>query len=155
MNRLLLFSFAIVFSFASVSPGLAQKSRRKPNRPPSIESFTSSSTTLQICPFFPNAAVSDKPEVTLLVTAPDPDGDSLHYEYSSNEGKTSGEGRLVVWHLDGLPRGPHEIHVTVSDGKGGKVDAALTVTTVDASVCDPPPKPCPVIKVSVVPNRDN
>ena len=47
---LLVFSF--VFVFLAVSPSLEQKSRRPPNRPPSIESFTSSSTTIQICPFF-------------------------------------------------------------------------------------------------------
>ena len=90
----------------------------------------------------------DKPEVTLLVKATDPDGDSLDYEYSSAEGMISGKGKSVVWHLDALPRGPHEVHVTVSDGRGGKADGALTVITVDASGCDPPPPPCPVIKVS-------
>jgi len=100
---LLVFSF--VFVFLAVSPSLEQKPRRPPNRPPSIESFTSSSTTIQICRFFPSSAVSDKPEVTLSVNATDPDGDSLYYEYSSAEGTISGEGRSVLWHLDGLPRG--------------------------------------------------
>lgn len=146
MNRLFVISFAFVFPVGALIPALQQKARRQPNRPPSIDSFISSLVTLEICPFAPTAAVS--PEVTLTVNATDPDGDSLYYEYSSSEGIISGKGRSVVWDLHGLPRGPHEVRVTVTDGKGGKTTGVLTVTTVDASACDPPPPPCPVIKVS-------
>src|SRR5690349_21613458 len=127
MKRLLLFAFVIGFPLAGVS-------QEHPNRRPVIESFTSSAKTIEICPFAPG--MSDKPEVTLVAKATDPDNDALLYEYSSTEGKISGEGRTVVWHLDGLPRGPHEIRLTVYDGKGGKADAVLTVTTVDAAICD-------------------
>lgn len=152
MTRLLVFSFIVVFPLAAVSPGSEQRSQRKRNRPPSIESFTSSKTRLQICPF---SKMFDEPEVMLTVRATDPDGDSLHYQYSSTEGKTSGEGSSVVWHLDGLPRGAHQIHVTVSDGKEGKVTASLTVTTVDASACHPPPPQCPTVKVSCPDEMDH
>ncbi len=147
MKRLFVISVALVFPFGAAIPAPEQTARRQPNRPPSIESFTTSLRTIQICPFFPTSAVNDKPEVSLVVNATDPDGDSLHYEYSTTEGTISGKGRSVVWDLDGLPRGPHEVRVTVTDGKGGKAAGALTVTTVDASACDPPPPPCPVIKV--------
>ena len=50
--------------------------------------------------------------------------------------------------MKGATRGPHEVRVTVTDGKGGKAEASLTVTIVDSGSCDPPPPPCPVIKVS-------
>ncbi len=146
MKGLLIISFALLFGAAI--PASQQTARRQPNRPPSIDSFTSSLRTIQICPFLPTSALNDKPEVTLVVNATDPDGDSLHYEYSTTEGTISGEGRSVVWDLHGLPRGPHEVRVTVTDGKGGKAASALMVTTVDSSACDPPPPPCPVIKVS-------
>jgi hypothetical protein len=86
--------------------------------------------------------------VTLIVTATDPDGDLLHYEYLTTEGTISGKGKSVLWDLRGLKRGPHEVRVRVKDGKGGKVDRTLTVTTTDAAVCDPPPPPCPEVKVS-------
>ena len=148
MSRLLVFSFVIVSAFAAVSAGSEQRSQRRPNRPPSIESFTSSSKVLEICPFASAAAVWDKPEVTLLVKATDPDGDALLYDYSITEGKISGEGSSVVWHLEGLPRGPHEVRVTLYDGYGGQTAGVLTVTTVDSGACDPPRPPCPVIKVS-------
>jgi len=104
--------------------------------------------TIQVCPFVPNSAVSGKPDVDLIVTATDPDGDVLHYEYSTSDGKISGQGKLVVSDLNKVLRGKHAVRVTVTDGKGGKAEAALTVTTVDSGTCDPPPPPCPVIKVS-------
>jgi hypothetical protein len=122
--------------------------RRQRNRPPSIDSFTSSLGTISICSFLPTAALSDKPEVNLVVNATDPDGDALQYEYSTTEGSISGKGNSVIWDLNNVLRGPHEVRVTVSDGKGGKVEAALTVTTVDSGSCDPPPPPCPIVKVT-------
>ena len=148
MKRLLVISFALVFPFGPAILPSQQTARRQTNRPPSIDSFTSSLRTIQICPFLPTSALNDKPEVSLVVNATDPDGDSLHYEYSITEGTISGKGRSVVWDLHRLPRGPHEVRVTVTDGKGGKASSALIVTTVDSGACDPPPPPCPVIKVS-------
>ena len=154
MNRLLVISFTLICLLVAVISASEQKPRRQRNRPPSIVWFTSSLTTLQICPFLPASAVIGKPEVNLVVNATDPDGDSLHYEYSTTEGVISGKGNSVVWDLRDLPRGPHEVRVSVTDGKGGKANAALTVTTVDASICDPPPPPCPVIKVSCADEMD-
>jgi hypothetical protein len=90
----------------------------------------------------------DKPQVELVVKATDPDGDELQYEYSTSEGTISGKGKSVTWDLNDALRGQHVVHVTVTDGKGGKVEARLTVTTVDGGSCDPPPPPCPVLKVS-------
>ena len=139
------FLIVIILALVAWSPGAQQKSRRKPNSPPSIESFSSSLRIVPICPFFTHF---DKPEVRLLVVATDPDVDSLHYEYSTSEGTISGVGKSVLWLLEGLPRGEHHVQVTVTDGKGGKVTGALTVTTVDAGICDRPPPPCPVVKVS-------
>lgn len=148
IHRLLLLFFALVFPVIAVLPAPDQKPQRQRNRPPSIVWFVSSVTTIQICPFIPESPVLGKPEVQLAVNATDPDGDTLHYKYSTTEGTISGKGNSVLWNLRGLPRGPHQVRVIVTDGKGGKVDAALTVTTVDAAVCDGPPPPCPVIKVS-------
>ena len=148
MNRLLVFSILLVLPLFAVLADSEQKSRRRANRPPSIASFTSSVSMIEICPFVSPVSSYAQPKVTLVVNATDPDGDSLRYEYSSTEGTISGEGKSVVWDLEGLPRGLHEMHVTVSDGKGGKAKGALTVRTVDAGICDPPPPPCPVIKVS-------
>jgi hypothetical protein len=105
-----------------------------------------------VIPICPIASLVSKAEVELFVNATDPDGDSLQYEYSTTEGIISGKGRLVLWNLDGLPRGPYEVCVTVTDGKGGKVDAALTVITADHTACDPPRPPCPVVKVSILDN---
>lgn len=142
MTRLLLILLALVFPLLTSAE---HKPRRQRNRPPSIYSFTSSARTLHICPF---NQLFDKPEVNLEVNATDPDGDALQYEYFTTEGSIIGKGKSVIWDLNKVLRGPHEVRVIVTDGRGGKVAAALTVTTVDAGTCDPPPPPCPVIKVS-------
>ncbi|HKP84189.1 MAG TPA: redoxin domain-containing protein [Pyrinomonadaceae bacterium] len=142
MNRLFMFSVALTFPFVGLI--LTQQ----PNRSPSIDSFFPSSTAIRICPFHPPTSLSDDPEVALVVNATDPDGDSLRYEYSTTEGTISGRGKSVVWDLRSVPYGPHKVSVTAADGKGGKVEASLTVTTIDSGACDPPPPPCPVIKVS-------
>ena len=54
----------------------------------------------------------------------------------------------MVWDLKDVMYGQHEVRVTVTDGKGGEVEAALTVMTVLSGSCDAPPPPCPVIKLS-------
>jgi len=144
MNRSLAFAFIFAFPYFGVLPAAQQRSRQLPNKPPAIESFISSARSIEICPFVSYG----KPEVTLFVRATDPDGDQLLYDYSTNEGIISGEGKSVVWNLEGVPRGPHEIHVTVTDAAGVTAKASLTVTTVDSGACDPPRPPCPVIKMS-------
>ena len=145
MNRSLVISFALLFLVVAVIPASEQKPRRQQNRSPSIDSFTSSSTRVEICQF---SKMFYKPEVELVVNATDPDGDSLHYEYSTNQGTISGGGKSVLWDLRGSLLGPQTVSVTVTDGKGGKANGVLTVTAVNASVCDPPPPPCPQIRVS-------
>lgn len=143
MKRLLAISLALVFPLLTTAE---QKPRRQRNRPPTIDSFTSSSSTLRVCPFRPE--LFDKPEVDLVVNATDPDGDTLQYEYSTTGGSILGEGKLVIWDLSNALQRKHEVRVTVTDGRGGKVEAALTVNMVDGSSCDPPPPPCPIVKVS-------
>ncbi len=147
MKRLFIISLVLVFPLVAVLSASEQRPRQKRNRAPSIESFYSSSRVISVCPFHPE--LLEKPVVDLLVTATDPDGDKLQYEYSTKEGTISGKGKFVTWDLKDAMRGPHEVRVTVTDGKGGKVEADLTVTIVDSGNCDPPPPPpCPVIKVS-------
>jgi hypothetical protein len=146
MNYLFVILIAVLWPFVPSQPA-QQESQRQTNRPPVISSFSSSRRLIEVCPFsehFP------KPHVDLLVIASDPDGDSLVYEYSITEGAISGKGRQVIWDLDRALRGPHEVRVTVTDGKGGKATDVLSVTTVDAGACDPPLPPCPLVKVSIV-----
>jgi len=142
VTRLLVILLALVAAL-SVSE---QKPRRQRNRPPAIDSFTSSSSTLRVCPFHPE--LYDKPEVNLVVNATDPDGDALQYEYSTTGGSISGKGKSVIWDLSSALQQQHEVRVTVTDARGGKVEAALTVNMVDGGSCAPPPPPCPWVKVS-------
>jgi hypothetical protein len=143
VKRLLLISLALVFSLLTVLSAREQKPR---NQPPSIDSFTSSLTAIRVCPWHPE--LYDKPEVELVVKATDPDGDALRYDYFTRDGTISGKGSSVIWDLNNVLRGPHEVRVRVTDRRGGKAEAALTVMTVDGGSCDPPPPKCPTVKVS-------
>src|SRR5262245_3608555 len=108
-------NLALIFPLVGLMLTQQQTVQRQANRPPSIDSFASSLTAIRLCHFFPD--FFDKPVVTLVVNATDPDGDSLNYEYSTAEGIISGKGKSVVWDLRGLPFGPHEVRVTVTDRK--------------------------------------
>jgi hypothetical protein len=145
VKRLLLISLALAFPLVAGLSASEQKPRKQRNRPPAINSFTSSSRRIEVCEFYQTL---NRPEVDLLVNAIDPDGDALHYQYSTTDGPISGKSNLVVWNLLDVKRGPHHVRVTVTDGRGGKAEAALTVITVDAGACDKPPPPCPEIRVS-------
>lgn len=145
MKHVFVILITLVLPFVAL-PASQQKARRQPNRPPVIRSLISSSLIVEVCP---STTVIPKPVVALFVDASDPDGDTLAYEYSSKEGTISGTGNSANWNLIDLPRGPHEVQVTVTDGKGGKATSVLSVTTVDSGTCDPPPPPCPKVTVSI------
>jgi hypothetical protein len=82
VKRLLTTSLALVLLLVAAVAASEQKPRR--NRPLAIESFSSSARVISLCRF--HAELFDKPVVDLLVTATDPDGDKLQYEYSTREG---------------------------------------------------------------------
>jgi hypothetical protein len=67
MHRLLMILLALIFPFVGLIPASQQTAQQQPNRPPSIDSFFSSLTRIEICPFFPSSVVTGKPEVTLIV----------------------------------------------------------------------------------------
>jgi hypothetical protein len=74
VKRLLLISLALVFPLVAGLSASEQKSRKHRNRPPAINSFTSSAERIPICEFSPD---SNRPEVDLFVNATDP---TVHYD---------------------------------------------------------------------------
>ena len=66
--RLLTIPVVLVVALVAVLSAAEQKQRRQRNRAPVIGSFTSSATTIQVCPFLPNAF--DNPQVDLMGFAP-------------------------------------------------------------------------------------
>ena len=84
------------------------------NQPPVISSLTASEGQ-----FNPSGSCQVK------CTASDPDGDELSYTWSAN-GDISGEGSVVTWTAP-TAFGSYTIVVEVTDGRGGKATAQLTV----------------------------
>ena len=120
--------------------------RDKWNRPPTIDSFTSSSSKLVLpCPFVPfptGCAVDGTCTMLLTVKASDADGDTLFFDYSVTGGHVSGKGAEARW--TGLTVGSYEAIVTVRDRRGGSTKRTLSIEVV-AYPCDPP---CTTIALS-------
>lgn len=114
------------------------------NRPPTIESFTSSGADAGLCPWAESSTCRKEVMFWLDVKAIDPDGDPLHYEYSVKEGVIRGSGPVVSWTLP--KEGPHTVIVQVTDGRGGKASASVVSVVRSCGTCDGPP--CPTVNAS-------
>lgn len=87
------------------------------NNAPSITTVTSNPSTLSI-----------NDEVTLTAVASDPDGDTLTYTWSANNGiLRDNDARIVTW-IAPDAAGETIITVTVSDGVNPAVESSITLT---------------------------
>jgi hypothetical protein len=120
--------------------------QRKRNRPPKVQSFMSSKSVVDLCPFSPSGACSSSGTiVTLAVKAKDPDNDHLTYKYSVSAGTISGSGAAANWDLIGVDLGTHTAKVEVVDQLGGKASSIARVNVAMCGACDPP---CPTLSVT-------
>jgi hypothetical protein len=88
----------------------------QPNRAPTISSMT-------VAPTF---GIFGLTQFNLSSSATDPDGDALTYTWDLADGNTR-TGASVAYNY-GNVAGPHDIKLTVSDGKGGTVSDTRPVT---------------------------
>jgi hypothetical protein len=121
--------------------GKAKQGTLTSNQPPVIKSFTSSLTTVELCPF---SSFFNRTQLQTEIACPNCD---LTYTYVVEVGSIEGTGPNVVWNLRAQPPGMYLAEVIVEDKKGNKSRAAVTVRTVESGACDPPPPPCPVVTV--------
>jgi hypothetical protein len=139
----------IVFALAAFTyPGAQMTSqvRARRNRPPTIQSFTSSMTQINYCPFVAGGScTSSGTIVTLQVNASDPDNNRLTYNYSVTAGAITGIGEIVNWDLFKSPLGMQTAVVEVIDERGGKASSVVRVDVVMCGACDPP---CNTLSVS-------
>jgi len=112
-----------------------RRGRAQRNRPPTIQSFTSSLDSMAYCPFGP---CSPSTVATLEAKASDPDGDELTYKYSVSAGAIAGNGANANWDLSKTPFGVQTATVEVTDGHGGKASSSAQVKVVVCGACDPP-----------------
>ncbi|MDD5590686.1 MAG: Ig-like domain-containing protein [Dehalococcoidales bacterium] len=85
------------------------------NKPPVIQSITAERNW-----------VDTSHSVTIECLASDPDGDGLSYHWLANAGTVSGAGSIVTWTAPDNP-GDYTVALAVSDGRGGKATASLTL----------------------------
>ncbi len=76
--------------------------------------------------------------VTLTVTATDPDGDTLTYNWTPRDGgNIVGTGNTVSFYSN--TAGVKHIDLTVDDGHGGTANGTVTVTVIDVTIGALPP----------------
>jgi len=68
--------------------------------------------------------------VELILTASDPDGDTVSYEWSTTGGKFSGAVPTQSW-VAPEQYGDYDITVTAKDGKGGITQASITMSVIE------------------------
>jgi hypothetical protein len=85
-------------------------------------------------------------QVTLNVTASDPDGDKLTYHYLVNEGVVGQQTSTAIWNLHSASLGKKTATVEVIDSRGGRAISVVAVGVKICGACDPPP--CPPLNVS-------
>jgi hypothetical protein len=138
--------FALVAAFTNPGAQMTRRVRAKRNRSPTIQSFTSSMTQIDYCPFLGDGSCSSSGTfVTLRVKASDPDNNRLTYDYSVTAGAITGIGEIVNWDLFNTPLEMQTATVEVTDGQGGMASGVVRVEVVMCGACDPP---CPTLSVS-------
>jgi hypothetical protein len=86
-------------------------------------------------------SLAAEPEIVLhlgscqiVCNATDRDGDELSYNWSTSEGRITGEGATVTWTAP-RPEDSYNVTVTVTDGHGGK---AIDYVTIEVRANEPP-----------------
>ena len=136
---------AIIIAVAFLVSGAPSVQRKTKVNPPIIKAFTSSSYTINFCPFRLSLCRGTSRLVTLTTAAEDKG--ALTYSYAVSSGRIEGTGTRVIWNLDEAAVGDYTATVSVKNAKNGLATAALTVRIVECGTCDPPPIACPQIVV--------
>jgi hypothetical protein len=149
-SRILLPGIALAISITCVNwaeshIGFANdSSTQQPNRPPTIDSFTSSASPEGVFAKNDCADCTQEPKISLTVRASDPDKDELVYTYTVTAGTIDGEGPNTTWDLSDMPPGQYSVSVEVKDRQGASVHANQDVL-VRECICHPT---CPTVSVS-------
>lgn len=156
MKRIIL-SACLLLTFMFGLPTLPQAQRRNAprsergkhttaNRPPKINSFTTSSSTVALCPWAPGGTCSASGlTLDVIVNSSDPDGDTLLFKYEVTGGQIISEGGHVQWDFARVPPGSYKATVTVDDQHGAKASASTNVRLEPCTSCDPP---CSTLNIS-------
>jgi len=86
------------------------------NQPPVISSLAAAQMAL-----YPNG------NTEIQCVASDADGDQINFKWACTAGSFTGVGPIVTWKAPEA-YGTYDVSVTVEDGKGGSVQASLTMT---------------------------
>lgn len=87
---------------------------QKTNSSPMIESMS-----------FPQDAFAVQ-DIAISCQASDPDGDSLRYEWSADNGKIKGDGANIIW-ISPDSMGTYTVRIKLLDGRGGEAIQDISI----------------------------
>ena len=127
----------LVFASAEAKPKKKRNAERV-SGPPTL-ALAAEPTTIRAC---------DDARVQLMARASSPAGRPLHYKWTTNGGKLSGQGANTTWDLSGAQPGVYQAVVEVDDGRDRDC-AAFSSASIVVTDCPPPTRPiCPTVSVS-------
>jgi hypothetical protein len=106
----------ITANFISITPPPPPPATPISNQPPQISSLIANPS-----------GILYGGSTTITCIATDPDGDMVGYTWIANEGSITGVGNSITWTAPNKS-GQYNVTVTVSDDKGGSVQAIIPIT---------------------------
>jgi len=106
-------------------PVSVQQTTGGPNDPPIIQSITSDKTTA-------NGSANEKIKIT--VTAIDPNGDPLDYQFSGAGSFSGQNGGVVNWKPASSELGGQDISIKVVDDQGGEVTGSIKLWSTNLTI---------------------
>ena len=131
---------AIVVLTVAVLSGTGCAAKPAENRPPVIDQISGSTDW------------TANYEGQFVCVASDPDGDSLKYSWTADNGTIKGEGDRISW-TSPEAMGKYKVTITVSDGKGGEATMTKDIrVTLNADGSITPD--APVVLNMTLPSKD-
>jgi PKD domain-containing protein len=141
-NLVALFLPLIVVAFGFfASEAAAQKARETFVYGPPTLSLTADQTVIRACEGDKSALVN------LNAKATSPNGNTIHYRWTTSTGRITGDGPSVSWDLAGAQPGFHKAFLTIDSSTGDESCEVFSSVAVLVN-CPPAPPVCPTVSIS-------
>lgn len=143
LNLIALFLPLILVAFGFfATEAAAQKARETFVYGPPTLSLTADQAVIRACEGDTSSAL-----VNLTAKATSPNGNAIHYRWTTSTGRITGDGPAVSWDLSGARPGYHKAFLTIDSSTGEEACEVFSSVVVLVN-CPPAPPVCPTVNVS-------